>query len=167
MSDFGRYRVVRRPAYAGRMGSLRAENRWLLPSALVADPDAARPARRSTRDWIVDTLCFLISLGFAVLVTADLRSADPSLFPGWSQTPGWLVWADLAAGLLASAGLWWRRRRPVPLFIALMVISTFSVTGGPAGMIMLFTVAVHRRFAVTALCAAVSGRTWPGARRSS
>ena len=153
MSDFGRYPPVRAPAYAGRMGSLRAENRWLLPSVLVADPDSARPARRSTRDWIVDAHCFLIGFGFVVLTTADLLSSDPSVVSEWANTPDWLVWLDFGAATIASIGLWWRRRWPVQLFAGMLVLGIFTVAGGVTGLIALFTVAVHRKFSVTAACA--------------
>lgn len=135
------------------MGSLRAGNSWLLPSALVADPDSARPAGRSTRDWIVDALCFLLGFGFVVLTTADLLSSDPSLVPEWSGTPDWLVWLDFVVGTIASIGLWWRRRWPVQLYLGMLVIGTFTVAGAITGLIALFTVAVHRKFSVSAACA--------------
>ncbi|MEV6632854.1 histidine kinase [Actinoplanes sp. NPDC051470] len=135
------------------MPAVRTENRWLLPSALVAELEPSRPARRSTRDWIIDTLCFLIGFGFTVLVTADLLSDNVSIAPEWANTPPWLAWLDFVVATIASVGLWWRRRWPVQLFLAMLVLGLFTVAGGITGAIMLFTVAVHRKFSTTALLA--------------
>ena len=92
------------------VGTLTTEYNWLLPSVLVADPDATRPARRSTRDWVVDTTCFALGLGFTLLVTIDLLRPRQTVMPEWSGTPVRLVSTDFAAGLLLAAELWWRRR---------------------------------------------------------
>ncbi len=131
----------------GRVGKQDVEYRWLLPSAL----EAPAPGRRSTRDWIVDTLCFVLGFGFTVLATLDLLSPDPTLVPEWRSSPDWLVWLDFAASTVAAAGLWWRRTRwLVPLALYTLVLGTFSVAGAITGMIVLFSVAVHRRFTVVA-----------------
>ncbi|MFG1603349.1 sensor histidine kinase [Actinoplanes sp. NPDC049265] len=131
------------------MTTVPTENRWLLlPSALGGS------RRRSTRDWVVDTLCFLLGFGFTVLITADLLSSHATVVPEYADTPLWLVWVDFVVGTLAAAGLWWRRRWPVRLGLAMLVTGVFTVTGAVTGMIMLFTVAVHRKFAVTAAMAA-------------
>jgi signal transduction histidine kinase len=135
------------------MASARTENRWLLPSALVAELEPSRPARRSTRDWIVDVLCFLLGFGFTVLATTDLLSSTPSLVQEWSYTPHWLVWLDFAVATVAAIALWWRRRWPMQLALGMLVMGVFTVAGAITGMIMLFTVAVHRKFAVTAAVA--------------
>jgi signal transduction histidine kinase len=127
------------------VGTLTTEYRWLLPAVLVADPDAPHAVRRSTRDWIVDTVCFTLGLGFTLLVTVDLTRPRQTVVPQWSGTPMWLVWADFAVGLLLAGALWWRRRWPASLPFTL-----FTVSGAISAFILLFTVAVHRRFAVTA-----------------
>ena len=137
------------------MGTLTPEYRWLLPAVLtdVAEPD--RPARRSTRDWVVDTLCFLIGLGFTVFVTVDLVRGTGQV-TGWQDTPAWLIWVDFGAGVLAATALWWRRRWPVQLALAAMPIGLFSVAAAVSLLILLFTVTVHRRFAVAAAIALLS-----------
>ncbi|MCO8271309.1 histidine kinase [Actinoplanes sp. TRM 88003] len=132
------------------MGKLRPEYRWLLPSAL----ETPVPTRRSTRDWVIDTLCFLIGYGFCVLATYDLLSADFTFVPEWRLTPPWLAWLDFAVGTVIGIGLWWRRGRLlIPLAVFCALVSIFTVAAGPASMIVLFTVAVHRRFGVLAVFA--------------
>ncbi|MCM4079634.1 sensor histidine kinase [Paractinoplanes hotanensis] len=143
------------------MGKLRPEYRWLLPSAL----ETPAPTRRSTRDWVIDALCFVIGYGFCVLATWDLLSDDLTVVPEWHYTPTWLVWVDFAVGTVIGVGLWWRRGRLlIPLAVFCAVASVFTVAGGPASMIVLFTVAVHRRFGVLAafaLAGLVSNALFP------
>jgi signal transduction histidine kinase len=124
------------------------EYRWLLPAALWIEQDA--PAtRRSTRDWVVDTVCFLLSLGFTLIATASLFDDDPQTFlAGYAGTPTWLIWTDFAMGLLAAGALWWRRRWPLGLALAFLPAGLFSITSAGSLVIMLFTVVVHRKFAV-------------------
>nr|WP_229798841.1 histidine kinase [Couchioplanes caeruleus] len=124
------------------------EYHWLLPAVLRDEADAP-PGPRSTRDWIIDILCFVLSLGWTLLATADLLSPVQEVIPQWSSTPDWLVFTDLAIGLVFSVALWWRRRWPVQLGVGVLIFGTMSVTIAVVGLISLFSVAVHRRFAVT------------------
>ncbi|HET6529169.1 MAG TPA: histidine kinase [Actinoplanes sp.] len=137
------------------VGTLTTEYRWLLPAALVADPDDPQVPGRSTRDWVVDALCLLLGFGFTVLATWDLLQPEPVVVQEWSGTPDWLIWLDFAVGTVAAAGLWWRRRRPVHLALLLVPVGLFSVTASVTLLIVMFSVAVHRRFAVTAVIAAL------------
>ena len=131
------------------------EYRWLLPAILTVDPDdGTRPVRRSTRDWIVDTICFILAAGIALLSTVDLLQPEPVILTGY-PSPDWLIWIDLAASLVASVALWWRRRWPVGLALATVPLILFSAAASVALMIILFTVAVHRRFVVAAAVAAI------------
>ncbi|GID92012.1 histidine kinase [Amorphoplanes digitatis] len=130
-------------------GGRPSEYRWLLPASLLDDPDGP-PAARSTRDWVIDTLCFALGLGWTLLATADLLSAHPTLVQEWAYTPRWLIWLDLAVGVVLSVALWWRRRWPVYLALLTVVAGAVTVAGAIAGLIFFFTVALHRRFAVTA-----------------
>ncbi|MFC7532847.1 sensor histidine kinase [Actinoplanes sp. GCM10030250] len=132
------------------MGKSLPEYRWLWPSALAGDPAGPVPARRSTRDWVVDTLCFVIGFGFAAWATVDLLGSDPVLVQEWYPTPHWLVLTDGVLSMIAGVGLWWRRRFLIPLACYLVVLSLFSVASGPSLWIVLFTIAVHRRFPVLA-----------------
>ena len=129
-----------------------SEYSWLLPSMLT---DTGRPGRRSTRDWVIDSLCFTIGFGFTILITAGLVHGT-GLSIGWANTPTWLIWVDFAAGTLAAAALWWRRRWPVQLVLATMPLGLFSVASALSLLILFFTVAVHRRFAVVAAVALLS-----------
>ncbi|MEU8235014.1 histidine kinase [Actinoplanes sp. NPDC048967] len=129
-----------------------SDYRWLQPAQLW---DAAEHphARRSTRDWIVDSLCFLIAVSWALLAGTDQLQPNPDVVPQWAGTPLWLAWADLIAGVALAVSLWWRRRFPVQLAICATVGAAFSVAAAFAGIILFFTLAVHRRFGVTAAVA--------------
>ena len=73
---------------------------------------AAAPRRRP-RDWVVDTLLFLVAVIFGVLVVGgQLESPTP-------VEPGWLFTADMVAGAVGCLGLWFRRRWPVGLALVL------------------------------------------------
>jgi signal transduction histidine kinase len=128
-------------------GAVELEHPRLLPGVLVPDPDAD-PLRRSTRDWLVDITAFVVALvagaGFFI---ADYERTDPA---------GGLVFFDLLFGVLSCCALWVRRRWPVGVALALVPIGAFSSFSSAAGLIALFTVAVHRRFAVVALLTALS-----------
>ncbi|GGX94487.1 two-component sensor histidine kinase [Streptomyces minutiscleroticus] len=117
--------------------------RRLLPSAVLTglDPDvpgrSGRP-RRTVRDWIVDVLCFLLSVLIGALA-ADTVSGDPN-------TPDALKAVDQALGVLACAAVWLRRRRPVELAVATTLVGLVSNTASGAILVALFTIAVHRPF---------------------
>ncbi|OJF14104.1 sensor histidine kinase [Couchioplanes caeruleus] len=123
------------------------EYRWLLPAVLRDEADAP-PGPRSTRDWLIDILCFMLSLGWTLLATADLLSPVPTVLPQWSSSPDWLIATDLTIGIAFSVALWWRRRWPVHLGIGVLIFGTMSITITVVALISLFSVAVHRRFAV-------------------
>jgi signal transduction histidine kinase len=119
----------------------------LLPSVLI--PEHAG-ARRTTRDWIVDILCFLFAILIGGLAFADAhdKSDYPELF----------VLLDLVAGTVACLGVWVRRRWPLGLALTLVPVSAVFSSAGGAALIALFTLAVHRPFRqlapVAALCVA-------------
>ncbi|SCG72543.1 Signal transduction histidine kinase [Micromonospora echinaurantiaca] len=112
---------------------------WLLPGALT---EAAGQPRRTTRDWIIDSLCFLIALVWVLLSAADAASPEPSY--ALNTGPSWLEEVDAVCGLAAAAGLWVRRRWPVGLAVATLPLSAFSVTASGALLIIIFTLTVHR-----------------------
>ncbi|HEY0698869.1 MAG TPA: histidine kinase [Micromonospora sp.] len=121
---------------------------WLLPSALTAPPDGSRDVvRRSTRDWIVDGLCFLLSVGWVVTTTWDAAQTTP-VFAG--RPAPWLVPVDAAVALGVCAALWTRRRWPTGLAVATLPLALFSAASAVALVIIYFTVVVHRRMAVAA-----------------
>ncbi|MFE9452405.1 sensor histidine kinase [Streptomyces sp. NPDC006739] len=117
--------------------------RWLFPSAVIHELDpAAGPAgrrpRRTARDWAVDASCFLLALlvGFlALLSLGHERGLSPVVAA-----------LDPPIGMLACAGIWLRRRWPLGLAVAMVPVGLVSNTAGGAGMVALFTLAVHRPF---------------------
>jgi signal transduction histidine kinase len=150
-----RLRAARSIAGVGELTLSRAGRRlpeyhWLLPSELWEPADPV-PGRRSTRDWLIDSLCFVLGVGWALIAGTDLLRTDPDVIPQWVGTPTWLAWTDLVTGLVLAATLWWRRRFPVRLAVVALIVGCFSIAAGLPAMIIFFTVAVHRRFAVAAL----------------
>ncbi|MFI5493774.1 sensor histidine kinase [Actinoplanes sp. NPDC051859] len=111
---------------------------------------------RTTRDWIIDCFGFALSLAWTLWATADLFRPTPEFLPQWQGTPHWLLWIDLGVGVVFSVALWWRRRWPVQLALAASVLGVQSVTIGGAALALLFTVALHRRFAVSAAVTAAA-----------
>lgn len=102
-----------------------------------ASATASTPRRRP-RDWVVDSLLFLLAALVGLLAAAD------QLEGGARPEPAWLFPADQVAAALGCAGLWWRRRWPVGLALVLVGLSTFSELVAGAMVVALFTVAVYR-----------------------
>ena len=100
---------------------------------------------RTPRDWAVDALCFLLGIGFTALVFVD--GTDRNLPP----VP---IAVDAALGVLASLGLWLRRRWPVGFAVIVGLFAIYSVSASAVALIALFTVAVHRRLRTAVLVAA-------------
>ena len=128
----------------------------MLPEVLVpageADPDAVR-ARRSRRDWIVDSVFFVLALFFGALALGNAEQLE--------NPPEALVFADAVAGLVACGLLWFRRRWPVAVVLAIAVLGSFSTATSAAGLVALFTVAVHRPFRTVAAVAVLGLATLP------
>ncbi|NED97574.1 sensor histidine kinase [Phytoactinopolyspora alkaliphila] len=119
-----------------------------MPALLTADVSPAeRHARRSPRDWAVDVAAFLIAIVFGILGFVEVVQVD-----GFT----WLRIVDLAVGASACVALWWRRRWPVHLAVIMTVAGLFSPATSGALVVMIFTVAVHRRFPVVAGIAAAN-----------
>ncbi|MDX3457649.1 histidine kinase [Streptomyces sp. ME02-8801-2C] len=151
--------------------------RWLFPSALLeelgprpgsdaaADPGsgaerrragrfgmAARP-RRTARDWVVDFTCFLLAVLVGVL-GAHALAGDPN-------TPHAVALVDQWFGALACAAVWLRRRWPLGLAVAMLAVSLVSSTAGGAGLVSLFSLAVHRPFRYAGLVGGASALVVP------
>jgi signal transduction histidine kinase len=123
------------------------EHPRLLPAMLVPDPDAAGRPRRSTRDWIVDVSAFVL----AVTAGGGMYLMEAST----DGESGALLFYDLVFGGLACIAIWWRRRWPLGVALALLPVGAFSAMSVGAGSIALFTLAVHRRLAVAAAVGAI------------
>lgn len=134
--------------------------RWLYPSAVLdpaPQPDVDLPKRRSARsgrprrtarDWVVDFTCFLLAVFIGLLTTDTVRN-EPDL-------PQAVAVLDQVLGALACAAVWLRRRWPVGLAVAMVPVCFASNTPDGAGLVALFTLAVHRPFRYVAWLAAAS-----------
>jgi signal transduction histidine kinase len=111
-----------------------------------SDEDEAPPARRSRRDWIVDGVLFVAAAGLGAV------SLDSSAQHGLD---GALLVVDAVFGAALCVALWWRRRWPLGLGLASAPILAVSSSAGPAGLIVLFTVAAYRRWQAAVLVAAL------------
>jgi signal transduction histidine kinase len=111
----------------------------------VTQADEAHGEGRSPRDWAVDALCFLLGIGFTALAFIDATDRNLATVP---------TAIDAALGVLASLGLWLRRRWPVGLAVIVGLFAIYSVSASAVALIAMFTVAVHRRLRTAVLVAA-------------
>jgi signal transduction histidine kinase len=128
-----------------KLGVMRAP-RSRLGRLLSSEQDEGTPARRSRRDWIVDSVLFLLAILFGGAGLAD--SIDSGLEPP-------LLVFDAVGGAALCIALWGRRRWPFALALAATPILAISSSAGAAGAIILFTVAAYRRWQQAVLVAAL------------
>jgi len=121
--------------------------RPLLDRLTAPEADEPPPARRSRRDWIVDSALFLFTFAAVFGTIAGLNSAVHGLH-------GPLLVVDAIGGAALCLSLWWRRRWPLGLGLVSLPILAVSASAGLAGVIILYTVAAYRRWPLAALVAA-------------
>ncbi|MFD0557973.1 signal transduction histidine kinase [Stackebrandtia endophytica] len=121
----------------------RSVTRVLLPAEL-AHPHA--PRRRTPRDWSIDVLLF----AFAVFMWAQQLAT----YTG-SSDPAWMTAIDPWAGGAACLALWWRRRFPLALTIAMVPVLFVSASSLGAVLVMILTLAVHRAWPASAVLTGV------------
>jgi signal transduction histidine kinase len=93
-----------------------------------------------------DLLAVFLPLTAGLVMLVGVRDVGPApLLP---------TGVEMAAGTAGCLALFWRHRVPVTLTLALTALGVVSVTGGFAGPVALFTVAVRRR-AITAIVTGV------------
>jgi signal transduction histidine kinase len=122
--------------------------RWALPGELAGEP----PGRRTVRDWLVDVAL----LGLAVWWW--LRELDNTVSPDAAYVevmPGWMLTIDPWIGAVGCLALWFRRRFPLGLALALVPGLTLSGTVFGAVLVSIFTVAIHRGWLWAVLITAV------------
>ena len=119
--------------------------RPVLSEVLRLEEDDTPVAARSRRDWIVDSALFLFAAVLAI--TTGLSSARQGLH-------GPLLAIDAIGGVVLCIALWWRRRWPLGLGLASLPVLVVSSSAGPAGVIILYTVAAYRRWQLAFLVAA-------------
>jgi signal transduction histidine kinase len=111
---------------------------------VVPEEDDTPPAHRSRRDWIVDCALFALAVGLGSV--SLVSSADHGL-------DGPLLVVDAISGVALCLALWWRRRWAFGLGMVSLPILALSSFAGPAGLIILFTVAAYRRWQLAFLVA--------------
>jgi signal transduction histidine kinase len=129
--------------------------RAVLGQAFRRDDDDAPAAPRSQRDWIVDSVLFLLAALLAL--AAAMTSARNGL-------PGPLLAIDATGAAMACLALWWRRRWPMGVGLAVVAVLTVSQAAGVAGAVALYTVAAYRRWQLAFLVAAAHVALLPLAR---
>jgi signal transduction histidine kinase len=113
--------------------------RWqrrLLPGTMVDGPGA----RRSLRDWAVDVLITLVSLGIGVVALHDTWTQHAGT-SGSHPGPAILalpILLDIALGIASLAALWDRRRHPVGVAAFVIAASAFSALSAGAALAVLF-----------------------------
>ena len=112
----------------------------LLRDLAHLDAGAEAEVGRTGRDRATDAGCCLLA---AVLGALFL---SPELGDSASPLPTWQLFLDLCCGASGCVLLWWRRRWPFGVALACLVLGTVSISVTPAGLIALFSLAVHRPF---------------------
>jgi signal transduction histidine kinase len=110
-------------------------------AALLAPVDPGQPdpvGPRTGRDWAIDAVGLIVAgvFGGLILGWAVRDSVDP-----W---PTSRLVVDVACGSLACLSLSWRRRWPLGVALVCVLLGTFSMSGTVAGLLALFSLAVHR-----------------------
>ena len=119
--------------------------RAILGQAFRREDDDAPAAARTRRDWIVDSVLFLLA---AVLALASaMTSARQGLH-------GPLLVIDAIGATMACLALWWRRRWPLGVGLAVVAVQVVSPAAGVPGVVSLYTVAAYRRWQLAFLVAA-------------
>jgi signal transduction histidine kinase len=123
-----------------------SEVRTVLGQAFRREDDEAPVAARSRRDWIVDSVLFLLAAVFAL--TSAMSSARHGLH-------GPLLVIDAIGAAIACLALWWRRRWPLGVGLAVVPVLMVSPAAGLAGAVTLYSVAAYRRWQLACLVAGV------------
>jgi signal transduction histidine kinase len=80
---------------------------------------------------------------------------SPALHGDVVPLPTIEVVVDVACGVFACLALWWRRRWALGIALVCVLVGTFSISATPAGLLALFSLAVHRPVRPALLTAAL------------
>ena len=106
-------------------------------------------AMGSGRSRAVDT-------GFCVLAGAlGALFLSPTLHGDGVRLTAVELGVDVASGVLACLALGWRRRWPLGVALVCVLLGTFSISATPAGLLALFSLALHRPVRPVLLTAAL------------
>ncbi|WP_336206680.1 sensor histidine kinase [Nonomuraea sp. LPB2021202275-12-8] len=122
--------------------------RRLLPAEL-ATLDGWPAGRRTPRDWAADAALFAFA---AIMAVEQARDYPPQ---GVGFLPGWLIAINPWVGAAACLALWWRRRFPFLLAVAMVPALLLSASAMGATMVAGLTLAVHRPWPRAAAMTAV------------
>lgn len=122
------------------------------PTSLLGSTDLTQPSstgQRTGRDRTVDAMgCFTaLALG-ALFLSPSLHGQVVPVSPA-------RIVVDVACGTLACLALWWRRRWALGVAIVCLLLGTISISATPAGLIALFSLAVHRPVRQTLIAVAL------------
>ncbi|MFE7504363.1 sensor histidine kinase [Promicromonospora sp. NPDC057488] len=112
-------------------------------------PTTDPPPTPTLRTRLTDTTLIAIALALA-LISLQIQTNETPQLP----TP--LLTADRATGLLGCIALWWRRKYPVQIGLALAATSVYSETVTGAAIVALFTVTLHSSIRATTTVCAIS-----------
>lgn len=91
--------------------------------------------RRSTRDWIVDSIAFVLAIVLGLFTYSDGEG---------DRVPHLLLAVDFWSGMALCLTLWFRRRWPVQLALIAALISSYSDAAAGPTLVLIMTVAVHK-----------------------
>ncbi|GAA3767649.1 histidine kinase [Plantactinospora mayteni] len=69
--------------------------------------------------------------------------------------PGWMITIDPWVGAIGCLALWWRRRFPILLGVAMVLVLALAATGLGAALVTVLTIAVHRNWLPATLVTAL------------
>ena len=125
---------------------------FVRPASLLAPGDLTQPSStvpRTGRDRAVDAVgCFIAAALGALFLSPELHDNPEPLSTAQ-------VVVDVSCGALACLSLWWRRRWAFGVALTCLLLGTFSISATPAGLLALFSLAVHRPVRQTLLVAAL------------
>ncbi len=125
-------------------GEFVSRSRWswaALAGPAAASDDLPLPDLTGThagRERAVDALVVVLAAGLGALFLSPELHDNPDPLSATQIT------VDISAGVLACASLWWRRRWPVGVALACLLLGAVSSSATPAGLFALSSLAVHR-----------------------
>jgi len=115
--------------------------------------DCPSPGRSRRRNALVDSAAVIVAALFGTLTYFDATmEIDPSALA---------TVVIVSVGVLACLSLYFRRRWPVAIGLATMVVAIFSPAASGAALVAIFTVAIHRQWKIAAVIAVISLATFP------